>query len=152
MKLEFKRKDQVAEDLKEEKNLPMLRGRHIAGQILCLLSDQRRTRGGLISSNNLLNNALRSDSLEMFVQARELTLMAMEQELERDLPESLYHRQLEKSSLMKTASALYQSDQAHCKGPIEKYKVESTGHRDPRTNNSRQHSSPKKKKVVSSTK
>ena len=53
----------------------------------------------------------------MVDQGWEDTLMGMESELERDLLESLDHRQLEKSSFMKNAVALLHSDQVHRTGP-----------------------------------
>ena len=63
--------------------------------------------------NDLLTVELRDDNLNMFDQAWEETLMAVENAPERDLLKSLYHRQLGKSTLVKSASALYYSHPVH---------------------------------------
>ena len=72
-------------------------------------------RGGAVGTNVLRNVELRSDNLKMFDRAWNETWMAMEMGPDVALFGCLYYRQLEPSTLMKNALALWQSDQAHPK-------------------------------------
>ena len=63
---------------------------------------QNDVQGRALGLYDLLNMEFRRDSLKMFDQAwEEMTLMGMEKNPEHDFIDSLYHCQLEKSTLMK---------------------------------------------------
>ena len=82
---------------------------------LCLLEDQWCAREGC-KMNDLFNIELASDNFKKFDEAWEENLMALDTEEEgADLMEGLYHPQLEKSTLMLIALALYHYDQVHGK-------------------------------------
>ena len=67
--------------------------------------------GGPLAENDLLNIELCNDNLKMFDMAWEVALMVMHVELDMGLMDGLYFRQLEKSTLMMSALALYHPDQ-----------------------------------------
>ena len=115
MNPKFKRKIQLAEEIPEKKNLPMWTGRQIALMIYRFkINDVQRRVPGM---NDLLDIELLNDSLKTLDEAWENILMAPEKEPEDDLLKGLYHRQLEKSTSMQNAFALYHSDQSHRKEP-----------------------------------
>ena len=93
---------QVAKELEEKKNLPLLTGRQIAFMI-CAFFEINNVHGRAMSMNDLLNIEVVNDILKKFDQAWEETLMALEKEPEADLVEDLHQRQLEKSTLMQNA-------------------------------------------------
>ena len=66
--------------------------------------------------NDLLNTEMVNDNLKKFDHSWEETVMELVKEPEADLAEGLYHRQLEKSTIMLNALALY-SHQVHRKEP-----------------------------------
>ena len=59
----------------------------------------------------MLNIELVNDNLKKFDQACDETLLALEKEPEADLLEGIYHRQLDKPTLMLNVLALYHASQ-----------------------------------------
>ena len=74
---------------------------------------KKDVQGRALGLNDVLIIKFRSDNLKMFDRAWAETWMALDKEPQRNFLESLHHRQLEKSTLVKTALALSYLDQVH---------------------------------------
>ena len=116
MNSEFKRKFQVTETTQEKKGLPMLIGRHIAFMIYAVVKIND-VHGPAIGTNDLLNIELRKDSLKMFDETWEGTLMAKAIEPDMAFLEGPHCRHLEQSTIMKNILALYPYGLVHRKEP-----------------------------------
>ena len=107
------------------KGLTMLTGRQIAFMLCAFYNVQGRA----IGMNDLLNIELRNDSLKMFDQAWDETLMAMDIETNMAFVEGLYYRRLEKSTLMRNSSAHIQFGSSSPNRAKEVHNIESNGGR-----------------------
>ena len=94
----------------------MLTGRQIAFTINSFLKIKRRSEDSEWHERRALHG-VGQRQYQKFDEARENIPTASEKEPENDLLRGLYHRQLEKSTYMKSVLALHHSDQIHRKEP-----------------------------------
>ena len=69
-----------------------------------------KTPGRIVNLKGLLNIEMYNDNLKTFTQSLEGMWMTLGKDVDEQMLESLHERQLTKSSLMKSALTLYQSD------------------------------------------
>ena len=104
MPADFKRKINFLEEAQYKNTCPMLTGRLMMYQMFSFFE------GHSMNLNDLLSVDLRKDNLKMFNQASEETLSAFGNDSDDGVLENLCERQVGKSTLMKNALTLNQSD------------------------------------------
>ena len=105
---QFKRKTNYLKDTQYTNKCPILTGRQIIFQILSFFNNFE-TQEHAMNLNDMLNVELYNQNLNMFNQAWEETLLALGNDLDENVLNNLYDRQVSKSTLMKNTSSLYQS-------------------------------------------
>ena len=90
-----------------KRNSTMLTSRQIIHQIFSFFTINKTQA---MSVTDLFNIEMRHDNLKVFNQPWEETQLLLDKNVDEELLENLYERQLRKSSLMKNALSLYHSD------------------------------------------